>query len=61
MFGSGPSEEIRLESTMASKEQPIDEQASQARYDEQLDHKASTAEPQAALIERLKRWFAARF
>ena len=60
MFGSGPSEEIRLESKTAQQEPP-DEQESQARFDEQLDHKRQPDAKSAGVLERLKRWFAGRF
>lgn len=62
MFGPGPSEEINVEAKMA-REKPVDEQASQARYDEKLDHdRSDTANVQRpSLVTRFKRWLAARF
>jgi hypothetical protein len=60
MFGSGPTEEIRLESKMAQHVAP-DEQESQARFNEQLDHKGQPDAKSAGFLERLKRWFSARF
>jgi hypothetical protein len=62
MFGSGPSEEIRLETRMA-KHEPIDEQTSKARYDDHLDgeQKDADAGRRPSALERFKRWFSARF
>ncbi|HEY7025269.1 MAG TPA: hypothetical protein VH371_09945 [Candidatus Limnocylindrales bacterium] len=62
MFGSGPSEEIRLESKTV-QQQPPDPQESQARFDEHLDreHDETTHGRQPSTVERLKQWFSARF
>jgi hypothetical protein len=62
MFGSGPTEEIRLESKTAQQVAP-DEQESQARFNEKLDHNNDDAagRPSYSMIERFKRWFSARF
>lgn len=62
MFGSGPTEEIRLESKTAQQVAP-DEQESKARFDEQLEGKDDDGVNgrERSMIERLKGWLSARF
>lgn len=62
MFGSGPTEEIQVEAKLA-REKPLDEHASQARYEEQLDHDHAAPDEghSPGLWQRLTRWFSARF
>jgi len=61
MFGSGPSEEIRLESETV-EQQPPDQQESKARFDQQLDHEKATSDDgrKPGAVKRLKRWFAGK-
>ena len=56
MFGSGPTEEIRLESKTA-QQIPPDEHESQARFEEQLEDKGARDSQSQGLLEHIKRWF----
>jgi hypothetical protein len=60
VFGSGPSEEIRLESKVV-QQVPPDEQESQARYDGHVDSEDAIDKQPPGIVERLKRWFSGRF
>jgi hypothetical protein len=62
VFGSGPTEDIQVEAKLA-REKPLDEHASQARYDEQLDHELAVPDEghSPGLWERLSKWLSAHF